>query len=291
MSFILDALRKSDARRKQGEVPDIHSQAPTEPLRRSRSWLALWVVAFILVALAAVAAIVLALRGDLPGLPSDDPAPVLAVEPIPEPVEPIASDDVSDRPEPETEELSEENEAPQDERRRRRARLRPEADTDTETRPDTASERAARVRERSRSREARQREAEPVSSEAAAEEIARRLAEAEAEAESEPADTASASEVERPADPERENDSDRSENRVADYVEQWELPLSTRRSLPELSLSIHVYSGRPEERFVLINGERYVEGDSVGDGVDLVEIRREGAVVDYQSQRFLLRRQ
>lgn len=74
----------------------------------------------------------------------------------------------------------------------------------------------------------------------------------------------------------------------AEYLRVWELPLSIRRNLPALSLTIHVFSERPEERFVLINGERFISGEELGEGVRLVDIRREGALVDYRDYRFLL---
>ncbi len=75
---------------------------------------------------------------------------------------------------------------------------------------------------------------------------------------------------------------------AAEYVRAWELPLSVRRNLPDLKLNIHVYSAEHENRFVLVNGERFVTGDQITDGVQLVDIRREGAVVDYRDYRFLL---
>jgi len=74
----------------------------------------------------------------------------------------------------------------------------------------------------------------------------------------------------------------------SEFVRQWELPLSVRRDLPSLNLSIHVFSTEPESRFVLINGERRVEGDQLGQGAQLVEIRREGALVQFRDYRFLL---
>ena len=75
---------------------------------------------------------------------------------------------------------------------------------------------------------------------------------------------------------------------AAEYVRAWELPLSIRRDLPALTLNIHVFSEVLDERFVLINGERYVGGDELTEGARLVDIRREGAIVDYRDYRFLL---
>lgn len=74
----------------------------------------------------------------------------------------------------------------------------------------------------------------------------------------------------------------------SEFMRQWELPLAVRRDLPSLSLSIHVFSPEPASRFVLINGERRVEGDELGQGAQLVEIRREGALVQFRDFRFLL---
>jgi general secretion pathway protein B len=69
----------------------------------------------------------------------------------------------------------------------------------------------------------------------------------------------------------------------------WELPLAVRRDLPELSITMHVFAIAPENRFVILNGERHVEGDDVG-GMTLVEIRADGVLFEREGQRFLLPR-
>lgn len=66
----------------------------------------------------------------------------------------------------------------------------------------------------------------------------------------------------------------------------WELPYATRREIPEIKLSMHVYADLPAQRFVIINNDRQVEGDEVGD-LKLIEIRRDGVVFDYEGERFL----
>lgn len=70
----------------------------------------------------------------------------------------------------------------------------------------------------------------------------------------------------------------------------WELPYSTRKDLPKLDLTMHVYSDVPDDRFVVIEGERHGEGDDLGDGVILREIRPDGMVLDYKGQQFLFPR-
>jgi general secretion pathway protein B len=66
----------------------------------------------------------------------------------------------------------------------------------------------------------------------------------------------------------------------------WELPLATRRNLPEIKLSMHVFATDPAQRFVIINGERRAEGDDV-EGLKLIEIRNDGVVFESDGVRFL----
>lgn len=67
----------------------------------------------------------------------------------------------------------------------------------------------------------------------------------------------------------------------------WDLPYATRKDLPELALTMHVYASAPADRFVVIKGERHVEGDELGDGVALKEIRADGMVLEFKGQRFI----
>jgi general secretion pathway protein B len=66
----------------------------------------------------------------------------------------------------------------------------------------------------------------------------------------------------------------------------WDLPYSIRKDIPELALTMHVYSGQAADRFVVIKGEREVEGDDLGDGVMLREITPDGMVLEFKGQRF-----
>ncbi|MCC6440009.1 MAG: general secretion pathway protein GspB [Rhodanobacteraceae bacterium] len=66
----------------------------------------------------------------------------------------------------------------------------------------------------------------------------------------------------------------------------WELPLATRRELPAIAISMHVFAENPAQRFIILNGQRQVQGDDIG-GLKLVEIRKDGAVFEFSGQRFL----
>ncbi len=66
----------------------------------------------------------------------------------------------------------------------------------------------------------------------------------------------------------------------------WELPLATRQKLPEIKLSMHVFAKDPTQRFVIINGDRHVQGDDI-DSMVLSEIRADGVVFEHEGMRFL----
>jgi general secretion pathway protein B len=66
----------------------------------------------------------------------------------------------------------------------------------------------------------------------------------------------------------------------------YELPFNLRKSLPPLRLSMHVYAGEPKQRFVILNDSRLAEGDKTSDDVTLREVRKDGAILEFQGQRF-----
>ena len=75
---------------------------------------------------------------------------------------------------------------------------------------------------------------------------------------------------------------------VRGFIYAWELPLDARQDFPDLDVTVHVFAPNVDNRFVLINGERYAEGDRLAPGVVLREITREGALVDFRNYRILL---
>ena len=68
-----------------------------------------------------------------------------------------------------------------------------------------------------------------------------------------------------------------------------ELPANVRSALPALPITMQVYSTDPKHRFVIIDGTRVVEGDSLH-GVTVQEIRPSGLVLEFQGRRVLLPR-
>ena len=65
-----------------------------------------------------------------------------------------------------------------------------------------------------------------------------------------------------------------------------ELPLEIRRGIPEMTFDVHLYSAKPAERMVSINGKMMQEGQEVSPGLKLQEIVQDGMVFSYQGYRF-----
>ena len=60
--------------------------------------------------------------------------------------------------------------------------------------------------------------------------------------------------------------------------------------LPQLRLDLHVFATAPQDRFVMINMHKLREGDSLPEGVHVDSITPDGAVLSYKGSRFLLPR-
>ncbi len=297
MSYILDALRKSDAQRRLGQSPDLAS-APSQPLSgpspRPRRMLA--VLALVLAVMAVPAALWWGgpLQDWVAGFDRDTAS-----------AQPSADSQSRDATIDQDAETVQSETAPaqlaEAEHAAEAAPLEEPAAVDRRSpaqRPVTVVSRPAPQRAVDVPRPPVERE-RPVES---AEEAQRLIEEAQmtrrrtrTPAPAAPAEqTAPTATVAAPAAPAAEaaapaqTDPEPWAPERSDFVRRWELPLAIRRDLPELSLSIHVFSAQPRSRFVLINGERKMEGDELGQGARLVEIRREGALVEFRDYRFLL---
>ena len=77
---------------------------------------------------------------------------------------------------------------------------------------------------------------------------------------------------------------------TASLPKLWELPYEKRKDIPALAMSLQVYSADPAQRFAIINDERHVEGDSLGESLKLQEITPDGLIVEYRGERFLFPR-
>ena len=66
-----------------------------------------------------------------------------------------------------------------------------------------------------------------------------------------------------------------------------DLGSAERLQLPALKMSMHLWDAAPAQRFVIIDGERKVQGDRIGDAV-VEEITPDGVVLAWQGRRLKL---
>jgi general secretion pathway protein B len=65
-----------------------------------------------------------------------------------------------------------------------------------------------------------------------------------------------------------------------------DLPSSVQQSLPPFSISVFIYSEDPAYRMVKINGQMLREGEDLTEGLKLKEIIPDGVIFSYQNYRF-----
>jgi general secretion pathway protein B len=76
---------------------------------------------------------------------------------------------------------------------------------------------------------------------------------------------------------------------TSEVLELSQLPLDIRKELPEILIFGHIYSNDPSSRLVNINGSIIREGEKVTSGLKVVEITMNGVIFDYQGIRFRMR--
>src|SRR3546814_12272962 len=66
------------------------------------------------------------------------------------------------------------------------------------------------------------------------------------------------------------------------------MPIRYREQFPVRTLDVHVYDPDPAKRWVMIDGKRYREGDTLASGPQIAQIIESGVVFDYQGAQDLL---
>ena len=75
-------------------------------------------------------------------------------------------------------------------------------------------------------------------------------------------------------------------NRYEGIPQQRQLPYELQREIPELNISVHLFSAEPSSRLVRINNSTYREGDLVADQLKLEEITQDGVIMSIGDNRF-----
>lgn len=64
--------------------------------------------------------------------------------------------------------------------------------------------------------------------------------------------------------------------------------VAARGGVPELHLDLHVFAASPSQRFIFVNSRKYREGDTLQEGPVVEQITADGAVLSYRGNRFKL---
>jgi general secretion pathway protein B len=284
MSILLDALRKSEQQRRLGSTPSIHGGPERQPAGgdSAQQWVPLSLIALSAIAIAWIGW--QQYQQPTPLAQPDAPAGVAADRAI----EAVGGKAVTQGERDPGGPAAEAGQAaPED------PRLAPRTPVETfaqgnktpQVHPDMASTEAppsvvkkVRVRE---SFQAYESEPQPGGDEARQSEPASNTGGADVVFEPPQAGQPGAdSEVTASPEPQRA---------ASEPITYWELPQGVRDSLPELRISVLVYAEQPQDRFLLMSGQRMVEKDEYEGGVVLDEIRRDGAVFLYRKYRFLVK--
>ena len=79
-------------------------------------------------------------------------------------------------------------------------------------------------------------------------------------------------------------------DRASDIPWLREMPFEFRQTVPKMNINVFVYASDPSERFVLIDMVKYKPGQDTKDGVGIVEIKQDGLVVRYDGRIFKVER-
>jgi general secretion pathway protein B len=69
-------------------------------------------------------------------------------------------------------------------------------------------------------------------------------------------------------------------------IEMRDLPVLVLNSLPRLTFSVFIYSDDPNSRIVSINGKTLKEGQALTEDIKLLKIVPDGVILSYQNYRF-----
>lgn len=67
-----------------------------------------------------------------------------------------------------------------------------------------------------------------------------------------------------------------------------DMPVEYRQRFPAVTLDVHVYNADPARRWIMVDGRRYAEGQTLDGGQRIGAIVPEGAILEFAGERVLL---
>jgi general secretion pathway protein B len=249
MSYILDALRKSDQQRQRGAAPTLLAGQATAVAPKQPAFLAYGLLAAVLVG----AGMVIGWLRPWQAEPAAPPANVAAAKPLEANMRQSVPVRTEIAPAPASE--------PQVQRATPATQIAPA--------PAPGPVRAT----------ARAPATAPVKSQSPAS--------AGAKAPGKPKDAVAAVSGRAAAVPEQPSGTAAADSSPAqNVISLAELPLALQQELPAMTISVHAYSGNLGDRMVGINNRMLREGDNVAPGLKLEQITPEGMIFGYKGYRF-----
>ena len=255
MSYILDALKKSEQERKRGEIPGLSSlQEPPRPPRSTSRLLLYLLVAVLLINSLALGLWVFFRQTAAPAAPvtasSGTPTPMAGTGETPAPAE--------SAPQPAA------------------AKVELPAETVPAAEEGAATE--------ARSPEPKAREGDGVEIIAAVEvTVTGEETGTEEDAGESPPETGEGSDQYEPGSDETPEEAAAEPARLTTFAR---LPADVRAELPALNISAHYYANQFQARMASINGRIMRQGQKVQDDLTLEEITREGVIFRFRKYRF-----
>jgi general secretion pathway protein B len=263
MSYILDALRKSDQQRQRGAAPKLHAGQATAVAPKKPALLVYGLIAAALVGAGMVIGWLRPWQAEQAAPGKAQPVAAKPLEPVPRQAAPVPSE-APPQQEPRLQSSSPSRKAapaPSE------APAEPEPQLQSASPPRKAAHRPAPATAKPRLRPRAEPETDDSSREAKA---------------AVPRNTAAP--PPRPERPAGATSTDAA--RAQPVISMAELPLSLQQELPPMTISVHAYSSKPGDSMVGINNRMLREGDEVAPGLKLEQITPEGMILGYKGYSF-----
>ncbi len=80
------------------------------------------------------------------------------------------------------------------------------------------------------------------------------------------------------------------QTKTTDYAYLSELDYSFQRAVPDLNINVYVYTEQQQQRFIMVDMQKYRAGEEIKPGLTLKEISIDSLRLEYQGHQFLIKR-
>lgn len=268
MSYILEALKKSQRDRELGQVPDLTTEFYTDTLE-TKSSMGPWIISSVVIALVALLIALYAVFGrqlDAPKVPEIQVQdPMLNLPQISEPAAPKAKEQATTPSQPQKAIASIETEV--------QSTARPVAPVQKKIPQQTPKEKVP----------ATPPPIEPPPRQTEVERIRQEYAQMQAQEKQQPKIRSQEREAPASVSP---PPAKKAAAVTTAHPAAHELPTDVRSRIPPRNIMLQSYSENPADRFVIMNSVKLHQGQSTADGLQVLEIRVDGLLLGFEGYEF-----